>query len=172
MGLPEIKNPVDNFLETRLRKVRNDATYRPVIDAVKAANHKGITSNELLDVAVAATRDEFKREGKTAKGAEVRDRALVAALAASTETGIQLADLPEGTDKTEHFLASGVLSAKASGFFDKFLPKSWSEKIGYGISMAFGYAKEINDKFFGTGYDRDDLKADRAGAKRPFEMKG
>jgi hypothetical protein len=171
MGLPEIKNPLDNLLENRLRKVRNDASYKPVLDELKAAQGKGLSSADYMNTAVQATRDEFKRQGKPLKQSELRERAMLAATAAAAETPIQLADMPKGTDKTEHFCASGLISLKAANFFDKFLPSSWAEKLGYHVSVAVGYAKEINDKFFGTGFDRDDLKADKAGARSVFQIK-
>ena len=171
MSIREIKNRIDNALEGRLRQVAADARYRPVVEKVEAAHRDGVTSDELLDVAVKATRDEYKRTNRPVKESQLREDAFLAAAAASVEHQVQLGDLPQGSDKTEHFFTSGVISLKAANFFDKFLPRSWAEKLGTGASLALGYAKEVGDKFFGTGFDTDDIKADKAGAKRPFEMK-
>ena len=51
---------INNLIENKLKTVRQDARFRPVIDQVKAANHQGVTSDELLTVAVKATVDEDK----------------------------------------------------------------------------------------------------------------
>ena len=162
---------INTMIENQLKTVRQDARFRPAIDQVKAANRKGVTSNELLDVAVKATVDEYKASGRKVKADEIRERAFLAAAAASTETSIQLADLPQGDDKTKHFFVSGVLSMKAADLADKLLPRSWAEKLGAGASIALGWVKEVYDAAFATGYNRDDLKADVAGAKRPFQVK-
>jgi uncharacterized protein YfiM (DUF2279 family) len=162
---------INNAIENKLKTVRQDARFRPVIDQVKAANHQGVTSDELLKVAVKATVDEYKSSGRTINQNEVRERAFLAAAAASSETSIQLADLPEGDDKTKHFFVSGLISLKATDIADKLLPRSWAEKLGTGFSIFMGWGKEVYDKFFATGYNRDDLKADVAGAKRPFQVK-
>jgi hypothetical protein len=171
MSIREIKNRIDNALENRLHQVATDARFRPVIDQVKAAHHDGTTSSELLDVAVKATRDEYKRSNRPVDADKLREDAFLATAAAAAESDLQLADLPQGGDKTEHFFMSGLISLKATSIFDKVMPRAWAEKLGTAASVAVGYAKEVGDKFFGTGFDRDDIKADKAGAKRPFEIK-
>ncbi|MNS86539.1 lipoprotein [compost metagenome] len=162
---------INNAIENRLKAVRQDARFRPAIDQVKAANRQGVTSNELLDVAVKATVDEYKASGRRIDADQVRQRAFLAAAAAAAETPIQLSDLPEGDDKTKHFFVSGLISIKVAEVADKLLPRGLAEKIGTGASIFMGWGKEVYDKFFATGYNRDDLKADVAGAKRPFEVK-
>lgn len=157
-------------IENRLRAASEDARFRPVIDQVKAANKAGVTSDELLEVAVAATVDEFKRSGRALDQHDVRQEAFLAAAAASTETPIELADLPQGQDKTKHFFVSGLISLKATELADKLLPRGWAETLGTGASIAIGWAKEVYDALFATGYSREDLQADVAGAKRPHQL--
>lgn len=162
---------INNMIEGKLKTVRQDARFRPVIDQVKAANHQGVTSDELLTVAVKATVDEYKASGRRINQDEIRSRAFLAAAAAAAETPMSLADLPQGDDKTKHFFVSGLISMKIAEAADKILPRGLSEKIGTGLSIALGWGKEVYDKFFATGYNREDLKADVAGAKRPFQVK-
>lgn len=162
---------INTTIENKLKTVRQDARYRSAIDQVKAASHKGVTSDELLTVAVKATVDEYKASGRRINNDEIRSRAFLAAAAAASETPIELSDLPAGSDKTKHFFVSGVISMKIAEVADKVLPRGISEKIGTGFSIALGWGKEVYDKFFATGFNRDDLKADVAGAKRPFQIK-
>lgn len=161
---------LNQALENRLSQVRQDARYRPMIDAVKAERPAGLTSDQLLDTAVRATVDEFKRSGRPLKADAVREAALLAATAAAVEAPVELADLPAGTDKTQHFLASAYLSLKATVAFDKVLPRRWAESLGTAASVTLGWVKELYDAAFATGYNREDLKADVAGAKRPYQL--
>lgn len=161
---------INRYIERRFEGVRQDAHYRPIIDQVKASARPGATSDQVLEAAVCATKDQFKREGKMASDHLVREQAFLAAAAASMEQSMTLSDLPEGDDKTKHFMTSGFLSLTVSKWADKLLPRGLAEKIGVGVSFGIGWAKEVYDHFFATGYNRDDLKADMAGAKRPFEL--
>ena len=161
---------INRKLESRFEAVRKDAHYRPIIDQVKAKAGTGASSDQLLKAAVCATRDQFKREGKTAGDHTLREQAFLAAAAASMEKPMTLSDLPEGEDKTKHFLTSGFLSLTIAKWADKVLPRGLAEKVGTAGSIALGWGKEVYDKFFATGYNREDLQADIAGAKRPFDM--
>lgn len=161
---------INNFLEGRFNAVRRDASYRPVIDKVKAEAKNGASSHDVLNVAMSATVDQFKRQGKKLDAHAVREAAFLAAAAASIEQPFEMKDMPAGDDKTKHFLTSGFLSVTVAKWADKVLPRGLAEKIGIGASAGLGWAKEVYDKFFGTGYNKDDLKADFAGAKRPFEL--
>ncbi|MFP5501537.1 MAG: hypothetical protein ACLGIN_03540 [Candidatus Sericytochromatia bacterium] len=161
---------INRKLESRIEAVRKDAHYRPIIDQVKAKAGTEATTDQVLKAAVCATRDQFKREGKTASDHTLREQAFLAATVASVEQPMTLSDLPEGEDKTKHFLASGFLSLTIAKWADKLLPRGLAEKVGVGASIGLGWAKEVYDKFFATGFSREDLQADIKGAKRPFEM--
>ena len=169
---------INNRIEQHLQAVRQDPLARPIIDRVKrAAASEQVSSGALLDVAVSATVDEFKRQGRPVDANAVREQAYLAAAAASTEQSMELSDLPAGDDKTKHFFVSGLLSIKIANVADKLLPRSWSEKLGAAASFAIGFGKEVYDGFntwrtkTGTGFNREDLQADAAGAKRPFDVR-
>ncbi len=159
---------LNETIESRLRTLRQDPRMAPVIDQVKAASQAGVTSDELLAKAAVAARDSFVREGRAPHADEIRERAFLAAAAAATEQRTSLADLPAGNDKTQHFFVSGWLSLQAARVADVILPRSLAQRVGYGVSMAVGYLKEVYDQFRGSGYNTEDLKADRAGARSPF----
>lgn len=154
-------------IESRLRTLRQDPRMASVIDQVKASAQPGVTSEQLLSKAAFAARDSYKG----AHADEIRERAFLAAAAAATEKPTALADLPKGDDKTQHFFMSGWLSLQAARVADVLLPRNWAQQVGFGFSMAVGYAKEIYDKYWGSGYNTEDLKADRAGARSPFLVK-
>lgn len=159
---------INTMIEGKLRNVRNDARVRPVIDSVKAAAPKN--SDAALDVAMRASRDSFVREGKKASADDIRERAFLAAAAAATEKPMNFSDLPAGDDKVKHFFVSGVISLAVSKVADVVLPASWAHAIGTGASVTLGFFKEIYDQFFATGFNREDLAADKAGAARPFKL--
>lgn len=161
---------INNFLEGRFNAIRKDAHYRPIIDQVKQQARPGASTDQVLKAAVCATKDQFKREGKAADARTIREQAFLAAAAAAMEKPMTLSDLPEGEDKTKHFLTSGFLSLTVAKWADKLLPRGLAEKIGTGVSIGLGWVKEVYDQFFGTGYSKEDLKADVAGAKRPFQL--
>jgi uncharacterized protein YfiM (DUF2279 family) len=162
---------INDQLESRLRTVRQDGRMRPIIDQVKASGQT-TTSDRVLQVAARAARDSFTREGVKAPSAtQVRERAFLAAAAAATETPIVMTDIPKGSDKTQHFFMSGMISLKVAAFADKLLPRTFAEKLGVGASVTVGWLKEVYDHFFApTGYNPEDLRADVAGAKRPFSV--
>lgn len=161
---------INQILEGRFNAVRQDATYRPAIDRVKQAAKPGVTSDEILNVAVAATVDSFKRQGRKLDKNDVREAAFLAAAAASMEQPFELKDLPAGNDKTKHFLTSGFLSLKLADAADVLLPRRAAEWVGEKLTMGLGWAKEVYDMAFATGYNTDDLKADFAGARRPARV--
>lgn len=161
---------INDQLESRLRTVRQDARMRPIIDQVKAAGQSGKRSDDLLAVAAKAARDSYVKEGKRPSADQVRERAFLAAAAAATEQPTTLTDIPKGDDKTQHFFVSGMISLKVAEVADKLLPRGLAEKLGVGVSVSLGWLKEVYDHFFATGYNTDDLKADVAGAKKPFAM--
>lgn len=161
---------INQLIESRFKAVRRDARHRPVIDAVKASVVPGMTSEQVLQVAVQATVDEFKRTGRPLQADAIREQALLDTAAASMEKRFALSDLPSGTDKTEHFMTSAFLSLKVAEAADKMMPRAWAEKLGFGASAALGWGKEVYDKFFATGYSREDLAADFAGARRPYQL--
>lgn len=163
---------INDILNSRIQSAGRDPITRAVANQVKAANLQGASSNDVLNVAVKATQDHFVKSGKPMPSANViREKAFLGAAVATSEKPVELKDLPAGSDKTQHFFTSGVLSLTFANFADKLLPRSWAEKLGEKLSFGIGFGKEIYDKFFATGFNRDDLKADAAGAKRPFELK-
>lgn len=162
---------LNDRIESRLRTLRQDPRLAPVIDQVKRQATAGTSSEALLATAAVAARDSFVREGRTPHADEIRERAFLAAAGASTEKQIQLADLPKGDDKTRHFFVSGFISLQVARFCDVVLPRSWANGLGYAASMAVGYLKEVADHFTGSGYNREDLVADRAGAASPFALR-
>lgn len=162
---------LNDRIENRLRTLRQDPRMAVVIDQVKANAKPGVTSDELLAQAAIAARDSFAREGRAPHADEVRERAFLAAAVATTEQPTTLADLPAGNDKTQHFFMSGWLSLQIARVADVVLPRSLAQQVGYGLSMALGYAKEVYDQFVGSGYNTEDLKADRAGARSPFTVR-
>ncbi|MEB3329087.1 MAG: hypothetical protein VKQ33_07635 [Candidatus Sericytochromatia bacterium] len=158
---------INDRLESRLRAVRQDERLRPAIDAVKAAaGRSGVTGEALLDVALSATRDSYRRTAPD----QLRERALLAAAAASAEQGISLAGLPEGADKTRHFFLSGWMALQLARAADVLLPRALAERVGVAGSVAVGFLKEVYDAWFATGFSREDLQADVAGARAPFAM--
>lgn len=162
---------INDQIESRLRTVRSDARMRPIIDQVKVAGQApGRSADEVLAVAATAARDSFVREGKPASAPEVRERAFLAAAAAATEQPMVLGGIPKGHDKTQHFFVSGMISLKVAEIADKLLPRVVAEKLGVGASVTVGWAKEIYDHFFASGYNAEDLAADVAGAKKPFKL--
>ena len=162
---------INDQIESRLRAVRSDARLRPIIDQVKAAGQApGRSADEVLATAARASRDSFVREGKPATAAQVRERAFLAAAAASAEQPMVLGGIPQGTDKTQHFFVSGMISLKVAQVADTLLPRGLAETLGIGASIGLGWLKEVYDQFFATGYNREDLAADVAGAKKPFRL--
>lgn len=162
---------INDQIESRLRTVRKDARMRPIIDQVNATGQaQGASSDELLAVAARAARDSFVREGKRPSNDQIRERAFLAAAAAATEKPRVLRDIPPGTDKTQHFFVSGMISLKVAEVADKILPRRWAEQLGIGASVTLGWLKEVYDQFAATGYSREDLKADVAGAQKPFSL--
>lgn len=163
---------INDLLNSRIRNAARDPLTRAVADRVKQSNLSGVSSADVLEVAVAATKDQYLKAGKGAPSADViREKAFLGAAVAASEKPFELKDLPAGTDKTQHFFTSGVLSLTFAKWADTLLPKSWANWLGEKASYALGFGKEIYDKFFATGFNRDDLKADLAGAKRPFQIK-
>lgn len=162
---------INDLLNSRIRTAARDPLTRAVADKVKASNLKGVSSQEVLDVAIQATQDQYVKSGKPAPSSDViREKAFLGAAVAASEKPFEMKDLPEGSDKTQHFFTSGVLSLTFSKWADTLLPTSWANWLGEKASFALGFGKEIYDKFFATGFNRDDLKADLAGAKRPFQI--
>ncbi len=162
---------INDQIESRLRTVRQDVRLRPIIDQVKATGQKpGTSADALLAVAAVAARDSFVREGKRPTDDQIRARAFTAAAAAATEQPTVLAGIPQGQDKTQHFFVSGMISLKVAEVADKLLPRGLAEKVGIGVSISLGWLKEVYDQFFATGYSREDLQADVAGARKPFSL--
>jgi uncharacterized protein YfiM (DUF2279 family) len=162
---------INDRLESRLRAVRQDERMRPAIDAVKgAAGQPGVTGEALLDVSLNATRDSYARSPHGPAPDQLRERALLAAAAASAEAGISLESLPTGADKTRHYFLSGWMSLQLARAADVLLPRRLAEHLGVGGSVAVGLLKEVYDACFGTGFSREDLQADVAGARAPFAM--
>ncbi|MEB3222733.1 MAG: hypothetical protein VKS61_11705 [Candidatus Sericytochromatia bacterium] len=162
---------INDRLESRLRAVRQDERLRPAIDAVKAAGARpGVTGEALLDVALVAARDSYARSVHAPTADQIRERALLAAAAASAEQGISLAGLPAGTDKARHFFLSGWLALQLARAADTLLPRRLAEPVGVAGSVAIGFLKEVYDAFFATGFSREDLQADTAGARAALAM--
>lgn len=161
---------INDQIETRLRTVRQDARMRPIIDQVKATGRAGCSADDVLAVAARAAYDSFVRAGERPSVERLRERAFLAAAAASAEQGIVLCDIPPGADKTQHFFVSGMISLKVAEIADKVLPRRAAERLGIGASVLVGWFKELHDQLFASGYNREDLQADVAGAKKPFSL--
>lgn len=167
---------INQRIENQLRAVQADPQARPIIDRVKAEAAKGADSRAVLDAAVIATVDEFKRQGRPIEADAVRERAFLAAAAAVTEAPFSLSDLPQGDDKAKHFFVSGFMSLRIADALDRVLPRGLSERLGAAGSFAVGFLKEVYDGVMtwktntGTGFSREDLAADAAGASRPFRL--
>jgi uncharacterized protein YfiM (DUF2279 family) len=161
---------IDERIKSRFQAVQKDPGYRPILDKIEAATEKGISSQEMLQVAMQATVDEFKRTGKPLDKQAIRDKAFTAAAAASMEKPFQLSDLPEGKDKSNHFLVSSLIAIKVSEVAHHVMPAFMANALGRGVSKTIGVLKEIWDKVSGGDADIKDIHADFAGAARPFQV--
>lgn len=161
---------LNRLQEDRLRRIGQDPHYRPVVDAVKAAQRDGVSSEAVLDTAFRATRDQYVKEGRRLDPENVRHDAFMAASVGSVETPYQLADMPEGTDKTKHFMVSGEVASGIDRRLDdlKVVPRPARKAIAIGVTTGLGFLKEVLD-LFSTGFNRQDLQADVAGAKRALK---
>lgn len=160
---------INRLGEDRLRRIGQDPHYRPIIDAVKGVQRNGVSSEEVLTTALRATRDQYVKEGRKLDSEDLRHDAFMAASVGSVESPYQLSDMPEGDDKTKHFLVSGELASGIDQKLDelRIVPKPARKAIAIGVTTGLGFLKEVLDVFT-TGFNRQDLQADVAGAKRPF----
>jgi len=160
---------INRLQEDRLRRIGNDPHYRPVVDTVKATQHDGVASSQVLETALRATRDQYVKEGRKLDPEKVRTDAYMAASVASVESPYQMSDLPDGTDKSKHFLVSAEISSHIDQGLEavKVVPESARKAIAVGVTTGIGFFKEVLD-IFTTGFNRQDLKADVQGAKAPY----
>ncbi len=160
---------INRLQEDHLRRVGQNPHFRPVVDQVKAAQHDGVSSNEVLETALKATRDQYVKEGRRLDPENLRNDAFMAATVASVEAPYQLSDMPAGTDKTKHYMQSGQIASRIDRTLDdlKIVPEGARKAIAVGVTTGLGFLKEVLD-VFGTGFNREDLQADVAGAKAPF----
>lgn len=160
---------INRMQEDRLRRVGQDPHYRPIVSAVEAAQHDGASSGEVLGAALRATRDQYVKEGRTLDREDVRHDAFLAAGVGAVEAPYQLSDLPAGTDKTKHFMVSAEIASRIDQGLEalRIVPQPARKAIAVGITTGLGFLKEVLD-VFGSGFNRQDLKADLAGAEAPF----
>lgn len=160
---------INRLQEDRLRRIGQDPHFRPVIDAVKSVQRDGVASDTVLGTALRATHDQYVKEGRALDPENVRHDAFMAASVGSVERPYQLSDMPAGADKTKHFLVSGELASGIDRTLDdlKVVPRPARKAIAIGVTTSLGFLKEVLD-LFTTGFNRQDLQADVAGAKRPF----
>lgn len=158
---------LNGSLESRLRQVAADPRQKPVVDVVRAVQHDGATSSEVLAVALKATRDSYVRSGRVLDSRAMRADAFLAAATASIEKPYQLEDAPGGVDKAMHFFVSGFMAAKIKEKL-AYLPAAWSDAIARTATLGIGFIKEITD-IPSSGFSRADLSADIAGASRALE---
>lgn len=160
---------INDRIQSQLRAVRQDARLVPAIDAVKVAKQKpGATVTDVYAAALTASRDTYVKAGQSVSADAVRERALLLASVAAADSSASLADLPAGADKTRHAFLSGWLSLKIARAADVLLPRVIAEKVGMVGSFGLGLLKEVYDMAFATGFSREDLVADWAGARLPF----
>jgi hypothetical protein len=161
---------IDERIKTRFQAIQKDPSYRPIIDKIEQATAQPISSDAMLQVAIAATVDEFKRSGKPLDKQAIRDKAFTAAAAASMEQPFQLSDLPQGKDKSNHYLVSSLIAIKVSEAAHHVMPAFMANALGRGVSKGIGVLKEIWDKVSGGDADVNDIHADFAGANKPFQV--
>jgi hypothetical protein len=153
---------IDSYIEHRFDGIRQDARYRPIIERAKqAASAPGATTDSVLASAVSGARDQFKGAGAD----ELRQAALASTMAARIESPFGLANLPGGTDKTEHFLVSAMVGLKATRVFDAVLPRGAAAWLGEHVSKAVGVAKEVFDFVTHSDFGKADIQADFLGAE-------
>jgi hypothetical protein len=162
---------INERTEAKFTQLRNDPHYKPIVDAVRQVQADGVTPAVVVQEAVRATRDQYVASGRKVDQEDIRRDAFLAATAASIEAPYELAGLPEGADKTKHYFWSGAFSAKIDQSLDalRILPRSLREGVAVGTTVFVGWLKEVADTFT-SGYSREDLLADRLGAKSPFEV--
>ncbi|HBN08028.1 MAG TPA: hypothetical protein DD435_05065 [Cyanobacteria bacterium UBA8530] len=161
---------LNDISEKKIRNLAKDPHYRPIVDSIEKVQHDGVSSREVIEQAIKATRDQFVKEGRKVDIEHLREDAFKAATAASVEAPYQLMGLPEGTDKTKHFFAWGALASQIDQSLEvlKIIPQGARKSISVGLAMFVGQLKEVAD-IFTSGYDKKDLEADRQGAKSPFD---
>jgi hypothetical protein len=162
---------INDRQEAKYKGLRNDPHYRPIVDAVRQVQRDGVSPDEVVAAAVRATRDQYVASGRRIDREDIRRDAFLAATAASIEAPYELSGLPAGQDKTKHYFWSGAFAAKVDQALDalRIIPQGLRQKAAIGASVFVGWLKEVADVFT-TGYSREDLQADRMGAKRPFEV--
>lgn len=162
---------INDRQEAKYKGLRNDPHYRPIIDAVRAVQADGVAPQAVVDAAVRATRDQYVASGRKIDREDIRRDAFLAATAACIEAPYALSGLPEGHDKTKHYFWSGAFAARVDQMLDtlRIVPEGIRQHAAYGAAMTVGWLKEVAD-IFTSGFSREDLKADRLGAKSPFEV--
>jgi len=85
-------------------------------------------------------------------------------MAARIETPFGLANLPAGTDKTEHFLVSAMIGLKVTHVLNHVMPRGLAAWLGEKASQAVGVAKEGLDYVTHADFSGEDIQADFKGA--------
>ena len=162
---------INDRQEARFTRLKNDPHYGPIVTAVRQVQQDGVTPETVVNAAVKATRDQYVASGRRIDKEDIRRDAFLAATAASFEAPYELSGLPEGTDKTKHFFWSGAFAARIDQVLDaaKIVPQRVREAVAVSMTVLVGWLKEVAD-IFTTGYSKEDLVADRLGAKSPFEV--
>lgn len=162
---------INDRQEAKFNRLRNDPHYRPIIDAVRQVQHNGVAPTTVVHEAVKATRDQYVASGRRIDTEDIRRDAFLAATAASIEAPYELDGLPQGTDKTKHYFWSGAFAAKIDQALDalRVIPQGVRQTVAIGATVFVGWLKEVAD-IFTTGFSREDLQADRMGARSPFEV--
>ena len=162
---------INDRQEAKFNRLRNDPHYGPIVDAVRKVQKNGVSPETVVQEAVRATRDQYIASGRRIDTEDIRRDAFLAATAASIEAPYELSGLPEGTDKTKHYFWCGAFSARIDQALDalKVVPRGVRESVAFGTTMLVGWLKEVAD-IFNTGYSKEDLQADRLGAKSPFKV--
>lgn len=162
---------INDRTEAKYAKLRHDPHYKPIVDAVRQVQRDGVSPEVVVNAAVRATRDQYVASGRPIDTEDIRRDAFLAATAASIEAPYELDGLPQGTDKTKHFFWSGAFAARIDQALDalKIVPRRVREAVAVGLTVTVGWLKEVAD-IFTTGFSKEDLKADRLGARSPFEV--
>lgn len=160
---------INNLNEGKLKEVANKPHYRPVVDAIEKVQHDGVEPKAVIDEAIKATKDQYVKENRELDPEEIRKDAFLAASSASVEVPYELKGLPAGSDKTKHYFVSGTIASQIDETLESIkVPKGIRQKIAIGATVTLGWLKEVTD-IFSSGFNKDDLKADKSGAKIPFQ---
>lgn len=162
----QLNQKLDAWLTSRFQGVAQDPALRASIEAVKQKAATGqASSGDVLNLAWRESAASFAKQGQVVGSEAIRGRAIAIANVAGMESPFLMSDLPQGHDKTHHFLVSAWLSQKLTASADRWLPRFAAEWVGLGVTKTVGVLKEFVDLFTGGSSSREDIVADFKGAR-------